>query len=111
MTNATRGTTATRLIRILLDLAGPGSELIGAREREWASATFSGARHSIDLRLSISALGDAPPAAMIMLPEHQFALSGEIVADCVVAFGMQETDSANRVWQNCQIELLTIASD
>ena len=38
-----------KLVRAVLDVCGEASELVGAHEREWASATFCGARHCLDL--------------------------------------------------------------
>lgn len=48
----------------------------------WSSATFSGARH----RLTLSgAAGAALDTFLDALPEHEFVLRGQIVADVTVA--------------------------
>lgn len=87
-----------------------GSELLHAHEREWASATFSGARHSLDLRIPLAAPDSGAPSVLAALPDHEFDLVGEIVADCVVSLGRRET-GVEGCWLLCRIELLTIAED
>ena len=96
--------TSTALIRQLLTLCGNGAELVGAQEREWASATFAGARHIVDLLMPAGDLG-----RLATLPDHEFTLAGEIVADCSVAIGRCESDGADR--QPVRVELLTINAD
>lgn len=103
--------TAARLIRALLELLGPEAELVAAHEREWASATFSGARHRIDLRVPLADAASAPSPALAALPEHDFALSGEIVADCVLTTQRRERSADGRYWLACSVELLTVAAD
>ena len=61
---ASQHSTAQRLIHILLRQLGPGAELIEAQEREWASATFNGARHILHFRLPLLAAAAAPPDAL-----------------------------------------------
>lgn len=103
--------TAARLIRQLLILAGPMVELVQATEREWASATFSGARHAISLRIPLDHSAAATPAFIAALPDHEFDLPGQIVADCVVAQQKRELDPAYCTWMTVTIELLTIGAD
>lgn len=97
---------AGQIIRQLLDLCGEGSELVTAEQRSWASATFSGARHIIELLLP----GHALPAAIARLPDHDFDLAGEIVADCAVispACALPTTQGKGGL----RVELLTIVAD
>ena len=103
--------TASRLIGAIMPLAGPSAELVGAHEREWASATFSGARHCLDLRLWSGAQDAELPPALLSLPEHEFDLPNEIVADCTIAFGSRERGADGHYAQSARIELLTISSD
>ena len=51
--------------------------------RAWSSATFDGERHRFDLRLHGDAgeIGDALERLMADLPEHEFDLTGQIVAE------------------------------
>lgn len=54
------------------------------REQPWASITFAGARHTVELQF----VGDEPVAMgetlIEVLPEHEFALAGKIVADASI---------------------------
>lgn len=102
---------ANRLCRQLLSLLGKGAELIEAQERPWASATFAGARHSVTVRVPLDS-ADAPlPAILAALPDHEFDLPGEIVADCTVAMQRRERCSDDSHGLCCVVELLTIAAD
>ncbi len=49
--------------------------------------------------------------ALLSLPEHEFSLPGEIVADCIVSTQRRERCGSGRLWLVCTIELLTIAAD
>lgn len=102
---------ANNLCRILLTLLAPGAELIEAQERPWASATFSGARHTVTLKMQLDS-ADAPvPAALLSLSDHEFLLQGEIVADCAVTTQRRERCSDGSHALCCVVELLTIAAD
>lgn len=103
--------TAAKLIRTVMEICGEGSELVGAHEREWASATFSGARHSLDLLIPAGD-GDAVlPDAVAGLPDHEFDLPGEIVADCAVTIGQRQRRADGCTRLTVHVELLTIAAD
>lgn len=103
--------TAQRLLAQLAILLGPGMELIMAHEREWASATFSGARHSFAIRLPLSGAAAPAPMALTQAPDHEFELPGAIVADCAVTVQQRTRDSAGQHWLDIQIELLTVVAD
>ena len=108
---ASQHSTAQRLIHILLRQLGPGAELIEAQEREWASATFNGARHILHFRLPLLAAAAAPPVALAGLADHEFTLPGQIVADCLVSSQRRQCDKAGLWSLHCTVELLTIAAD
>jgi hypothetical protein len=64
--------------RALVGYFGPGNATIEtSRYRRWASATFSGGRHSFTVRMPN---GD-PGQAAVTLPDHDFPASGPLVAD------------------------------
>ncbi|MEQ1688704.1 MAG: hypothetical protein ABL874_09030 [Sphingopyxis sp.] len=90
---------------------GPNVELIEAQERPWASATFSGARHIITLRMRLEGADAPAPAALLALSDHEFTLPGEIVADCAVTMQRRERCSDGGHGLCCVVELLTIAED
>lgn len=72
------------LLRSLLSLAEGRAELLAHREREWASATFSGTRHTVDLAFQGSAAVAAAERFIAALPDHEFSLPGALVADASV---------------------------
>ncbi|MEK6542133.1 MAG: hypothetical protein AABZ45_08450 [Pseudomonadota bacterium] len=102
---------ANHLCRILLTLLGPNAELIEAQERPWASATFSGARHIITLRMRLDSADASAPSALLALPDHEFLLPGEIVADCAVTMQRRERSGDGGHGLCSVVELLTIAMD
>ena len=67
------------LTNALLKLATP-AEMRSARERPWASVTFTGARHWFAL-----SVGPARVEGLsALLPDFEFDLPGHLVADIVV---------------------------
>ncbi|MEE4451112.1 hypothetical protein [Novosphingobium resinovorum] len=94
-----------RLLSEVLALAGPSAEFLRHSERNWASATFSGARHTIVLAfegLDGVARGEALIAA---LPDHEFTVPRHLVADAVVA-GVEHRQSPPRL--TVEVELLVL---
>lgn len=77
----------TRRLRAYLDSHGLAPRLSASRSRNWASATFSGARHHFAFALDDDGaetrqrLVDAGAA----IPEADIALPGHIVADISLA--------------------------
>lgn len=73
-----------RLIEAILALAGGKAELAHHIERGWASVTFSGTRHTMSLVFT----GDEAVAAgehfIAALPDHEFTIPRQLVADAVV---------------------------
>ena len=69
------------LTESILALAGEDAVFIAVSSRPWASATFSGRKFRMTLRLEGS--DSAGRAALLarMLPRHDFAIPGQIVAD------------------------------
>jgi hypothetical protein len=69
----------------VLGLAGPDVEVCFHTEADWASVTFSGARHRLGLRFSGDAAEAACDAFCAALPDHEFKLpSGSLLADAAV---------------------------
>ena len=54
-------------------------------ERPWASATFQGTRHTIAMRFTGPEGLVAGEAFVDALPEHEFTISRQIVADAAVS--------------------------
>lgn len=73
-----------RLLSALLKLAGENGELLRHAERPWASATFSGTRHTVALSFTGADAMAAGEAFIEALPEHEFHIAGQLVADATV---------------------------
>lgn len=73
-----------RLLSEVLRLAGPRVEFVSHAEREWASATFSGARHTIVLAFEGAEAIAGGEAFIAALPDHEFTLPRQLVADAAV---------------------------
>lgn len=72
------------LLSALFDLAQGQAELLRHSERNWASATFAGTRHTVALAFTGPAAIDAGEALIAALPDHEFAIPGQLVADANV---------------------------
>ena len=79
-----RRNTSERLRQSLQALAG-GHALIEAHsEKSWASVTFAGTRHRIDLAFAGADAIEAAEHFIAFLPEHEFAIPKQLVADAAV---------------------------
>ena len=72
------------LLSALMDLAERQAELLRHSERAWSSVTFCGARHTVVLCFNGAAAVAAGEAFVAALPEHEFAIPGQLVADAAV---------------------------
>jgi hypothetical protein len=81
---ATRGTSA-KLRQALLDLANGQATILSHREKSWASITFAGTRHRLELEFAGGEAISAGEMFIVFLPEHEFMLPGQLVADAAVA--------------------------
>src|SRR5690606_40953640 len=76
---------ASEALRVaLLDLAQGRAAILAHTERSWASVTFAGARHRIELAFEGAEAVEAGELFIALLPEHEFALPGQLVADAAV---------------------------
>ena len=73
-----------RLLSQLLALAGPRAEFLRHTERPWSSATFSGTRHTVVLAFSGTEAIACGETFIAALPDHEFAIPGQLVADAAV---------------------------
>jgi hypothetical protein len=72
------------LRRALLELAANKAAITEHKERSWASITFAGTRHQIDLSFEGADAVTAGEAFIAKLPEHLFDIPGQLVADAAV---------------------------
>jgi hypothetical protein len=100
---------ATALIRAVLSLAKGNGTLEEHRGTTWASATFTGMRHVMRLHFA----GESAIAAAIwlssILPEHEFAISGHLVADIAVTETHRRHEGAPAM--TLTIEALTVEAE
>ena len=75
---------AARLRDALTCLSGGHCEVLRHREKPWASITFEGARHTLELRFAGAEAVASGEALIDALPEHEFGIPGQIVADANV---------------------------
>lgn len=73
-----------RLLSEVLQMAGPNAAFLRHAERTWASATFTGARHTIALAFEGDE-GVLPGETFIAaLPDHEFTVPRHVVADATI---------------------------
>jgi len=90
-----RRTIADRLRDALLDLADGEASVLTHEETAWSSITFSGTRHEVVLDFDGHEAAIAGERFIAELPEHEFRIPGQLVADADVRevehkFGSQE---------------------
>lgn len=81
---AARRTPWLPLLHALLELAEGKAELIRHAERAWASVTFSGTRHDVTLAFVGTEAVEAGERFIEALPEHEFTIPRQLVADAAV---------------------------
>ena len=101
-----RRSTGERLREAVLALAGGHGEMLFLSETAWASITFAGTRH----RLRIMFMGADAVAGgeelVAALPEHEFLIPHQLVADATVC-GVESTlVPAQRMVVDCELLLL-----
>lgn len=73
-----------RLLAALSELAMGKAKIISHAESGWASITFSGTRHKVVLEFSGAEAVEMGECFIAFLPEHEFTLPGQLVADAAV---------------------------
>lgn len=80
-----RLTPADRLRAALIALAEGHGTVTDHGERSWASITFAGTRHQVTLVFTGADAIEAGEKFIAFLPEHDFAIPGQLVADAAVS--------------------------
>lgn len=75
---------ANQLIAALFALGGGHGALVRHEERAWASITFSGCKHRVTFRFEGAAGLRAGEGFIAALPEHEFAIPHQLVAEATV---------------------------
>ncbi len=73
-----------RLREALRALAGGRATILSHHEKAWASVTFAGSRHRIELAFEGAEAVAAGELFIAFLSEHEFAIPGQLVADAAV---------------------------
>jgi len=73
-----------RLAEALLMMAGDHARIARQSEVNWASITFAGTRHCFDLVFEGEAAIEMGEDFIADLPEHDFCIPGQLVADAEV---------------------------
>jgi len=79
-----RRTPSDTLRRALMEMAENQATIIDHKERSWASITFAGTRHQLDLVFEGTDAVEAAERFITNLPEHLFEIPGQLVADATV---------------------------
>ena len=101
-----RRSTADRLREALMVLGDFRGQILSHGEKAWASITFAGARHTLTLLFA----GDEAVAAgeqfIAALPDHEFTLEGQLVADAAVIEVEHRLLPTARLVVHCELLLL-----
>ena len=100
-----RRSPADWLREALLELARNEAQILSHCERRWASVTFTGARHRLELLFEGAEAIDAGELFIAELPEHEFDIPGQLVAEATVT----EVDhrlQPQRMQVSCELLLL-----
>ena len=94
----------SRLREALLALAWPAT-ILSHEEKSWASVTFAGARHRLELLFDGAEAVQAGELFIAFLPEHEFAVPRQLVADAAVTAVEHRLDPPRMV-VSCELLLL-----
>ena len=103
---ATRRTPAIRLREQLLALAEGRAVLLTHEETPWASVTFAGTRHRLELAFEGAEAIEAGESFIAFLPEHEFAIPRQLVADAAVVSVDHHLAPEVRMTVRCELLLL-----
>jgi hypothetical protein len=94
-----------RLREALMALAGGRATVLSHDEKSWASVTFAGARHRIELEFKGAEAVAAGELFIAFLPEHEFAIPHQLVADAAVT-AVDHRLEPPRMQVSCELLLL-----
>ena len=95
-----------RLREAVMGLAGGMASVVRHGERSWASVTFAGARHRLDLVFAGASGVEAGEQFIAALPDHEFAIAGQLVADATVIAVDHRVMPEPRMAVTCELLLL-----
>ena len=101
-----RRTAADRLRDAILALSDHHAQIVAQSERAWASITFAGARHVFTLIFAGEAAVEAGERFVADLPDHEFSLAGQLVADATVSEVENRMLPSPRMIVTCEVLML-----
>ncbi|RJY10126.1 hypothetical protein D6201_01825 [Aurantiacibacter aquimixticola] len=94
-----------KLADALLELAGGHGHIASHTEKAWASITFAGARHRVELVFAGEKAVEAGECFIAFLPEYEFAIPKQLVADAAVV-GVDHIAQPPGLTVRCELLLL-----
>ena len=101
-----RRSAGDRVRQALTVLAEHRCQVITHKEKAWASITFAGTRHSLALLFAGEDAVAAAERFIAVLPEHEFAIPGQLVADAAIAEVEHRLSPSPRMVVQCDLLLL-----
>ncbi|MFN2101166.1 hypothetical protein [Altererythrobacter sp. MF3-039] len=101
-----RRTAGDRMREALLALCDHQGQVIEHREKAWASITFAGTRHTVALLFAGDEAVEAGERFVAALPDHEFAIPGQLVADAGVSECEHRLLPSPRLAVTCELLLL-----
>lgn len=101
-----RRSAGDRLRQALLVLAEHQGQVITHTEKAWASITFAGTRHSLSLLFAGDEAVEAGERFVAVLPDHEFAIPGQLVADAGIVEVEHRLSPTPRMAVQCDLLLL-----
>lgn len=80
----TRRSNADRVRSAVKALCGGHGAVLTHEEKAWASITFSGSRHELVIEFCSAEAVAAGEELIERLPDHEFAIPGQLVADATI---------------------------
>lgn len=99
-------TTAERLREALSALAEGHGTVERQTECAWASITFEGARHTVELAFAGPDAVEAGERFVAALPDHEFAIPGHLVAEATIVEVDHRLIPEPRMAVRCELLLL-----
>ena len=90
----------------MLALGDFRGQVITHTETAWASITFSGSRHTLALLFAGEEAVEAGERFIAALPDHEFAIAGQLVADATVTEAEHRLLPTARLVVQCELLLL-----
>ena len=101
-----RRTVSDRLRDALLALSKGAGRLARHEETPWSSITFTGTRHEVALEFQGHEAVEAGEAFIADLPDHEFRIPGQLVADASVREVDHRFGAEERLIVTCVLLLL-----